>query len=90
MPNITINGTIFEAEEGMSVLQVARTAGIPIPTLCYHEALKPIGACKLCAVEVTRPSGKPRVLLSCIVKAKDGLEVNTECESVIKARTAAF
>jgi len=90
MPNITINGNIFETEEGMSVLQVARTAGISIPTLCYHEALKPIGACKLCAVEVTRPPGKPRVLLSCIVKAKDGLEVNTESESVIKARTAAF
>ncbi len=90
MPTIVINGSIFEAKEGMSVLQVARTAGISIPTLCYHEALKPIGACKLCAVEVKYPSGKPRVLLSCIVKAKDGLEINTESESVIKARTSAF
>ena len=90
MPRITINGAVFECREGMSVLRVARAAGIPIPTLCYHEALKPIGACKLCAVEVISPSGKPRVLLSCIVKVKDGLEVNTESESVIKARTSAF
>ena len=28
LPSITINGTSFEAEEGMSVLQVARRAGI--------------------------------------------------------------
>ena len=90
MPGITINGAIFEAEEGMSVLQAARRAGISIPTLCYHEALKPIGACKLCAVEVRRPPGNPRILLSCIVKVKDGLEINTESDSVIKARTAAF
>ena len=90
MSGITINGTVLEAEEGMSVLQVARKAGILIPTLCYHEALKPIGACKLCAVEVTRPPGKPRVLLSCIVKAKEGLEIDTESDSVIKARTSAF
>ena len=90
MPRIIINGSPLDAQEGMSILQVARTAGISIPTLCYHDALKPIGACKLCAVEIKRGSGKPRVLLSCIVKAEAGLEVNTESEPVIKARTSAF
>ncbi len=90
MPKIILNGIVVETEEGALILQAARSAGISIPTLCYHQALKPIGACKLCAVEVKQPSGKSRVLLSCILKTKEGLEVNTESDEVVKARTAAF
>lgn len=90
MPKIIIDGHEFETEEGTTVLRVARANGIRIPTLCYHEALKPIGTCKLCAVEVTGRAGKPRTLLSCILKVRDGLEVRTQSELAIKARTSAF
>ena len=37
-----------------SVLQVARDAGIEIPTLCDHPALEPVGGCRLCLVEVEK------------------------------------
>jgi len=47
-----IDGTEVKAKEGMSVLEAARSAGIEIPTLCYHEALSPYGACLLCIVEI--------------------------------------
>ena len=90
MPKIIIDGTEFEAGEELSVLQVVRANGIKIPTICYHEALKPIGACKLCGVEVRGRTGKPRVLLSCILKPRDGLEIKTQSELVTKARTSAF
>jgi bidirectional [NiFe] hydrogenase diaphorase subunit len=90
MPRIIIDGQEFDADEGATVLQVARVNGIRIPTLCYHEALKPIGACKLCAVEVRGRAGKPRTLLSCILKVREGLEVKTKSELAIKARTSAF
>jgi predicted molibdopterin-dependent oxidoreductase YjgC len=90
MPKLFIDGHEFDAEEGATVLQVARANGIRLPTLCYHEALKPIGACKLCAVEVKGRAGKPRTLLSCILKVREGLEVKTQSELAIKARTTAF
>lgn len=90
MPKIIIDGTDFEADEGLTVLQVIRANGISIPTICYHEALKPIGACKLCGVEVRGGAGKPRVLLSCILKARDGLEVKTRSKLVTNARKSAF
>jgi len=87
---IIIDGSEVEADEGVSLLQVIRANGITIPSLCYHEALKPIGACKLCGVEVLSRTGKPRVLLSCILKPRDGLKIKTQSELVMKARTSAF
>ena len=87
---ININEKHFEAEEGMTVLEVLKQNNIKVPTLCYHKALRPIGACKLCSVEVKGRTEKPRILLSCILKAKDGLEVRTEGPLVQKARENAM
>ncbi|MDP7131184.1 MAG: 2Fe-2S iron-sulfur cluster-binding protein, partial [Planctomycetota bacterium] len=52
MPQIslTIDGIEIEADEGTMVLDVARKAGIEIPTVCAHEDLAPYGACRLCIV----------------------------------------
>lgn len=88
--NITIDGAPYEATEGKTLLQVMRKNGIQVPTLCYHEALKPIGACKLCGVEVLGRSGKPKILLSCVIKAREGLVVRTKGALVEKARGLAF
>ena len=90
MLKIEIDGEQFEAAEGMTLLQVMRANGIGVPTLCYHEALKPIGACKLCGVEVLGRSGKPTILLSCVLKAREGLVVRTQGERVEEARDHAF
>ena len=35
MPSIKIDGTVFEAAEGATILEAAQQAGIRIPTLCY-------------------------------------------------------
>ncbi len=90
MRYITIDGREYPAEEGKTVLDVARANGIKIPTLCYHPALTPSGSCKLCGVEVTGSSGRPVIMLSCILKAKEGLAVNTTGEKVELARRKAF
>ena len=51
---LTINDEEVKAEEGMTILEAARSAGIDIPTLCYHEKLAPYGACRLCIVEIVK------------------------------------
>jgi bidirectional [NiFe] hydrogenase diaphorase subunit len=56
--SLTINGRKVAAEEGATILEAARDAGIDIPTLCEHELLKPYGGCRLCTVEVTRGGRK--------------------------------
>ena len=41
-----------EAEKGNTILEAAKSIGIGIPTLCYHPALEPFVACRLCSVEI--------------------------------------
>lgn len=87
---IVIDGRPYPANPGMTVLEVLKTHDFEIPTLCFHPALKPSGACKLCAVEVIAKSGKSITMLSCILPVKDGLEIATSGELVRQARVRAF
>ena len=54
MITLTINGQTVQAPKNATILEAARSAGIHIPTLCYHSELAPEGACRLCVVEATR------------------------------------
>ncbi|MBI5463664.1 MAG: (2Fe-2S)-binding protein, partial [Ignavibacteriales bacterium] len=58
----TINGEQYSAQEGESILSVARQHHIPIPTLCHLEGLSTVGACRLCVVQV---EGSPKLLPAC-------------------------
>ncbi len=85
MLNLTINGKKVEAEPGWTLLDTARQNGIDIPTLCYHEAVEPFGACRLCVVEVKIGAGS-RLMASCMYPAEEGLEVRTDSERVLNVR----
>ncbi len=82
---LTIDDKEVIAEEGMTVLQAAKKVGIDIPTLCYHEALEPYGACRLCTVEITS-RGRSRLVTSCTYLVEEGLEVKTRSDKVMGAR----
>ncbi len=90
MIKMTIDGQKIMAAEGQTVLEAAKANDIRIPHLCYHPALKPSGSCKLCGVEVTSPSGKQSVMLSCILKVKEGLTVRTDTELVRAHQQKSF
>lgn len=90
MINMTIDHQPIRVKEGCTVLEAARENRITIPHLCFHPALKPSGSCKLCGVEVTSPAGKQVVMLSCILKVKENLEVLTNSELVRAHRQKAF
>ena len=85
MIKLTVDGRKLKAQEGMTLLDICRQNGIKIPTLCYHEAVTPYGACRLCLVEVT---AGPRTVLaaSCMYPATDGVKVKTSSERVLTAR----
>jgi bidirectional [NiFe] hydrogenase diaphorase subunit len=80
---LTIDGKEVSAREGETILQVARENGIDIPTLCYLEGLEPIGACRLCLVEV---KGINRLVPACVTQVEEGIEVVTNSERLIKYR----
>jgi predicted molibdopterin-dependent oxidoreductase YjgC len=70
---LTIDGLQVPASEGMTVMDAALQSGIYIPGLCHHPDLKPVGACRLCMVEI---EGRGLVA-SCLAPAEQGLVVNT-------------
>ena len=49
--SIRIDGELVNASEGQTILEAAQASGKIIPTLCYLEGLKAVGACRLCMVE---------------------------------------
>jgi len=85
MVKLTIDNREVEVEEETTLLQAARKLGIEIPTLCYHEALAPYGACRLCLVEVVTGKGS-WLTTSCTYPAWEGIVVRTDSEKVLKAR----
>ncbi len=85
MVTLTINDQEVQVAEGSTVLEAAQILGIRIPTLCYHEALSPYGACDLCLVEVGE-GDKAALRPSCLYPAQEGLVVRTETERVIRTR----
>jgi bidirectional [NiFe] hydrogenase diaphorase subunit len=85
MVNLKIDGREFKAEEGATILEVAKSGGIEIPTLCHHDAVKPYGACRVCMVEITK-HGRTRLVTSCLYPAEEGLEVQTNSERVRELR----
>jgi NADH dehydrogenase/NADH:ubiquinone oxidoreductase subunit G len=85
MVNLTIDNKNIQAEEGQTLLEVARQNGIPIPTLCYHESLEAQGACRLCSVEV-KDGNRSKVVTSCLFPAAEGLVVDTKSERVMNVR----
>ena len=50
MVNITIDGKKLQVPENTTILQAARSNGIPIPTLCFLEGINEVGACRVCVV----------------------------------------
>ncbi|MFH1139681.1 MAG: 2Fe-2S iron-sulfur cluster-binding protein [Pseudomonadota bacterium] len=90
MAALEVDGRPVEAEDGEILLHALRRVGIAIPALCYHPALKPAGACRLCVVELEPEPGRSAAKLSCLVKVTDGLRVSTQTKTVLEARTKAF
>lgn len=83
MVKLTINGKEVTANKDATILEAARSAGIRIPTLCYHERLKPIGSCRLCVVEI---SGSAEPVESCSTPVAEGIAVTTESDVLVRMR----
>ncbi|MCQ3914500.1 MAG: 2Fe-2S iron-sulfur cluster-binding protein [Mycoplasmoidaceae bacterium] len=72
--NLIIDGIKVKVEEGSTILDAARANGITIPTLCYLKDLNPIGACRMCLVEVKGARG---LVAACVYPVAEGMEVFT-------------
>lgn len=76
MVGLRLMGRPVEAAEGSDLLTACLAHGVAVPHFCWHEALGSVGACRLCAVHVTRPDGSTRIEMACMTPVAEGLEVD--------------
>lgn len=79
----SINGQQYQFEDGISVLEACRSAGVDIPTLCHDERLKPIGSCRMCLVEI---EGKSHPVSACNTPLADGMSILTHTAALENER----
>jgi formate dehydrogenase major subunit len=77
-----IDGQTILAEEGMTILDAAQANQVYIPHLCNHPDLVPVGACRMCGVEVDGG----RMVMSCMTPAKENIDVKTDSPDIQAAR----
>jgi len=85
MINLILNGMEVRAEEGQTILEVAKFYGLEIPTLCYNEGLSVYGGCRLCLVEIGE-APRTKLVSSCTYPAEEGLVVHTDTRRVLETR----
>ncbi len=80
---LSINGEMVSAREGETILQAAKDAGIPIPTLCHLEGVSDVGACRLCLVEI---EGSNKLHPACVTQVAEGMTVQTHTDKLKEYR----
>jgi len=80
---LTIDDKLVSAREGETILEAARDAGISIPTLCHLDGLTPVGACRLCLVEI---GGRERLQPACVTRVVEDMAIRTDTERLRQYR----
>lgn len=83
MITLTIDGQEIAVRPGTTVLEAAEQLGIEIPTFCHHARLVPVGACRMCLVEIERMHD---LQTACSTHVREGMVVRTNTPEVLKAR----
>lgn len=85
--NIKIEGYPYQVEEGMTILEAAKSCGYEIPSLChYNHGECSRGSCRVCLVEATGARG---LVASCVYPVSEGMEITISSPKAVEARRAS-
>ncbi|WP_238371926.1 formate dehydrogenase subunit alpha [Heliomarina baculiformis] len=81
----TLDGQEVEAEQGLTIWEIANGRGLVIPHLCHKPApgYRPDGNCRACMVEI---EGERTLAASCIREPAEGMVVTTDSARAASAR----
>jgi NADH-quinone oxidoreductase subunit G len=82
--HLTIDDIPVEVPAGTLVWAAAKQAGIEVPIYCYHPKMPPLGACRMCFVEIEKIPKPPQT--ACTTPVAEGMIVHTKTDKVLKAR----
>ncbi|MGE5487688.1 MAG: bidirectional hydrogenase complex protein HoxU [bacterium] len=84
---LVIDGRDVSASADQTILDVATENGIFIPALCHLDGLTPVGACRLCLVEI---QGSSKLFPACITTVEEGMQVTTNSERLARYRRSVM
>ena len=85
--NLTIDGQAVEAPKGMLLIEAAKLIGLDIPIFCYEPRLKPVGACRMCLVQIEK---LPRLQTACTTPVAADMVVHTTTNEVKQAQNGVL
>lgn len=85
--NLTIDGRQVSVPKGSVIWAAAQKLGIEIPIYCYHPKMDPLGACRMCFVQVEK---MPKPMTACTTEVTEGMVVSTGSPMVKKARAGTL
>ena len=97
---VSVDGSAVTVNDGATILDAARAAGVDVPTLCYHAEIDASANCRLCTVQVdTRANGESsplekgavergegKLLPGCRALAEEGQRIHTGTPDVVRTR----
>ncbi|HUI69896.1 MAG TPA: FAD-dependent oxidoreductase [Spirochaetia bacterium] len=84
---ITFDGKKLLVQPGLTILDVAESQGVRIPTLCHDRRLDPYASCWVCLVKVEKAKG---FVPSCGTRVAPGMVISTQAPEVRDARRTAL
>jgi NADH-quinone oxidoreductase subunit G len=81
---LTIEGHRVTVPKGTLVVEAAKLVGVEIPVFCYHHKMAPVGACRLCLVEIS--PGPPKPTTGCTTPVAEGMAVKVSSPLAVAAR----
>jgi len=87
--NVAVNGRGVRVDEGASVLDAFRVAGVTVPTLCFVERMPAAtgGNCRLCLVEET---GTGKLVAACRAPVAEGTAYSNSTPRVAESILAVL
>ena len=85
----TIDGKPYTFPRGTLIVDAVQQVGRPIPYYCYHPRLQPVGACRVCMVQVEGApvaARGPIVTTGCTTPVFDDLKIETMSDPAKLAR----
>ncbi|CDH44354.1 2Fe-2S iron-sulfur cluster-binding protein [Candidatus Contendibacter odensensis] len=80
-PSFTLDDQPVPFQDGQTIMEAARVAGVYIPHLCFNPDFAPHGSCRVCLVKV---NGRPQA--ACTTPAVAGQVVQSEIEELQEIR----
>ncbi len=85
--HLTVNGQPLQAPAGTLLIEACKQHGIEVPSFCYYPNLSLQAACRMCLVEIEK---MPKLQTACTVVVSEGMVVNSDSETVHRARKSAI